>query len=95
VLKGKLKECHGELKELYDKVNVKEKEYSQRTTELYQLKVQMKEGEKSGDLLKAKWQSLEKERNELKCLLESAGKDHSGTLGSLKQEKEQLAAELA
>jgi hypothetical protein len=38
-----LKESHAELKELYDKVNVKEKEYSQKTTELYQLKMQMKE----------------------------------------------------
>jgi predicted nucleic acid-binding Zn-ribbon protein len=85
--KARLKESHSELKELYDKVNVKEKEYSQRTTELYQLRVQMKELEKGAESLKGRLQSVEKERNELKSLLDAAGKDHSGVLLALRQEK--------
>lgn len=94
-LKNKLKESHAELKELYDKVNVKEKEYSHRTTELYQLRMQMKEQEKGAEQLKGKLQSMEKDRNELKSMLDSAGKDHSGVLVNIKQEKEQLALDLA
>jgi chromosome segregation ATPase len=62
-LKGRLKEAHTELKELYDRVNVKEKEYSQRTTELYQLRVQMKEQEKASDAMRTRLQAAEKDRN--------------------------------
>jgi len=44
-------------------VNVKEREYSQRTTELYQLRVQMKEQEKAVDGMRVRLQVVEKERN--------------------------------
>lgn len=44
-------------------MNVKEREYSQRTTELYQLRVQMKEQEKAVDGMRVRLQVVEKERN--------------------------------
>lgn len=31
---------------MYDKINIKEKEYSSKITEIYQLKIQMKEQDK-------------------------------------------------
>ena len=44
-------------------MNAKEREYSQRTTELYQLRVQMKEQEKAVDGMRVRLQMVEKERN--------------------------------
>jgi predicted RNase H-like nuclease (RuvC/YqgF family) len=51
---------------MYDKVNVKEKEFSSKITEIYQLKTQMKEQDKIIEGLKLKVAAIEKEKLELK-----------------------------
>jgi hypothetical protein len=61
--KLKIKENHNELRELYDKVNLKEKELSIKMTELYQIKMLMKENEKLIEGLQVKNGQLEKERS--------------------------------
>lgn len=65
-LKVKIKETHNELREIYDRINQKEKELSLKVTELYQTKMLVKESQKIIDNLQFKYASLEKERNELR-----------------------------
>jgi chromosome segregation ATPase len=68
-LKAKVKETHSELRELYDRLNQKEKELSGKVTELYQAKVLVMESEKIIEGLQGKCGATEKERNELRHML--------------------------
>jgi len=43
MLKNKVKDNHNELRELYDRINQKEKDLSLKVTELYQCKIMSKE----------------------------------------------------
>lgn len=47
----KIKETHNELREIYDRINQKEKELSLKVTELYQTKMLVKESQKIIDNL--------------------------------------------
>ena len=87
-LRKKLKESNSELKVLYEQVNVKEKELSQRITELYQTRTLLKEAEKHSQSLTAKYMSVEKERDGLR---EAASSDSKNTLHEQKALGEELS----
>jgi chaperonin cofactor prefoldin len=76
---------------MYDKVNVKEKEFSAKITEIYQLKTQMKEQDKIIEGLKLKVATIEKEKLELKN--NTSNKDQADLCKSLNDEKNILQQE--
>ena len=71
-------------------MNTKEKEYSQKVTEIYQLKTQLKETEKLIEAQKHKLIAFEKERAEMKSLMSSDSKDQGELIAGFEHERAEL-----
>lgn len=89
-MKAKQRDLHAQISEWQDKFFQKEKELSQKVTEIYQLRAMQKESEKLVEGLQIRITGLEKERNDLRSRVDQDGRGAIKDRTELQDEVERL-----